>query len=149
MQTMLAAFRLSLVAALLTVLAGCASADKSEEVVTPEARAQQRWDALLAGDFLKAYTYLSPGMRSEMTAEAYAAQIGARPIRWGAAEVVGAECGEEGDGNLCRVSVKVDFTAPANTPGLKRLGATTVLVERWILVDGQWYFVSRKVAAGR
>lgn len=149
MHKFAAVLRLSLFALLLSLLVACAGAGKPEAVVPPEQRAQQRWDALLAGDFTKAFSYLSPGMRSESTAEAYAAQMGARPIRWKSAEVLSADCEAEGAPGLCRVTVRVEFTAPASTPGVRRMGASTALTERWILVDGQWHFVSRSVAAGR
>lgn len=150
MSTAVRALRIPFLALALTLLAGCAaSGGKSVATVPPEERAQQRWDALLAGDFIKAYGFLSPGMRSESTAEAYAAQMSVRPVKWQAAEVAGAECEADDAGGLCRVTVRVTFTAPANTPGVKQLGSTTSLIERWIQVDGQWYFVSRHVALGR
>ena len=131
------------------LLSACAGTGRSVTAVTPEQRAQERWDLLLAGDFVKAYEYLSPGMRSESTAEAYAAQMGVRPVKWTAAKVLGADC-DSGDGEgLCRVTVKVDFTVPASIPGVKRLSSSSSLVERWIRIDGEWFHVSRGVALGR
>ncbi|GIX34526.1 MAG: hypothetical protein KatS3mg126_0305 [Lysobacteraceae bacterium] len=127
------------------LLAGCAATGARQDVPA-EVRAQERWDALLAGDFVKAWGYLSPGARSRGSAEAYAAQMKARPVRWKSAEVLGVECPEP---ELCKVTVKVGFTAPANMPRVGKLAASSAVIEKWIRLDGQWYYVPREIGLSR
>lgn len=131
------------------LLAGCSAKLTKSAAATPEQRAQERWDALLARDFQKAFTYLSPGMRSASTPDAYAAQMGVRPVKWKGARVLESDCTDDAAAEACRVTVQIDFTVPASIPGIKELSSTSSLSERWIRVDGVWYYVSRQVALGQ
>lgn len=135
------------------LLAACAthvSKPTAQEAATPEARAQQRWDALLAKDYAKAFTYLSPGMRSGMNTENYGQQMQMRPVKWSAAKVIGSDCGDDlADKELCRVNVEVNFSVSGVVPGVKTMDGVSVVEERWIRVDDNWYYVSRQVAIGR
>src|SRR4051812_42141290 len=67
-------------------LAGCASLDKAPELVVRE-RATQRWSALVAEDFEKAYTYMPPSYRAATPFERYKNSFKGA-IKWVGAEVV-------------------------------------------------------------
>ena len=93
-------------------------------------RAQQRWDALVAGDVAKAYSFLSPGTRQAVTLVQYSGGI--RLGFWKKVQVQGVECPKE---DLCEASVLAEY----------QRGQTiaTPLRERWILSEGNWWYVQR------
>lgn len=135
-------------ALLLTLVAGCANSPGKPAAPpqTPEARAQSRWDALIGKDFVKAFEYLSPGARSELSPEAYASQMAVRPVRWKQAIVAGAECESE---DACTVTVNIKFDVPSNQPSVGNMGTTAPVQERWIRLEGVWYHVPKHIALGR
>ena len=132
-------------------LAGCAGAPattRSEaKGVAPkdvEARAQARWDLLVAGKAAEAYDYFSPGYRQVKDRATYAADIAVRPVRWTKAEVKGSECPP--DLQVCDVTVEVHYTVESSLPGVGTLASYSPIVERWIETEGSWYFVPKEVA---
>jgi hypothetical protein len=129
--------RLIIVPALLALLAACASTPKP--VLSPEEavalRAQERWDHLIAGNTERAWDYLSPGARSMLDRDGYVTGMRSRPVRWLEAEVVEARCESES----CSVDVFVKTEAPMPFAGT--VPGQTVLSERWVSLDGSWYFV--------
>ena len=98
-----------------------------EDVV--KERAQARWDAMVKSDFKTAYGYLSPGSRSTVTADGWAATL--RSGYWKSAVVEKAVC----DGpERCEAHVSVE----ANTRG----GTFRIpFREPWIKVSGVWWFL--------
>jgi hypothetical protein len=119
----------------LLALAGCASTPSGGAAATPEAvqasvtaRAGARWDAIVKNDLDRAYTYLSPGSREAISLEKYRASARPRDFREGKVDTVTCEA------DACRVRVLVTYDHP------KMKGITTPIVESWIIVDGQaWY----------
>ena len=114
-------------------LVGCAAVKPKtpeEEVIE---RANARWAALVAGDFAKAYTYLTPSYRKVVSSKVYAGSFGtaAKPI---SAEVVRAACYVE----ECDLGVSVDLEIALPYKGLQRLSSGRE--ERWVREDGQWYY---------
>ncbi|NWG73170.1 MAG: hypothetical protein HXY24_00930 [Rubrivivax sp.] len=127
--------RRALVAALLTgALAGCASlSGKPEDVV--RARAQARWDALLKGDYERAYGYITPGGRAVVPYATYRGRIG-NAVTWKSAEVASVTCETL---EKCTVKVKVTYL-----PAVRRAAIGTIerfLDETWVVDAGQWWFV--------
>jgi hypothetical protein len=120
-------------------LAGCAttpSGGGSAAPASPEAvkaavtaRANARWDALVKNDIDRAYTFLSPASREATTLEKYKATARRREFREGKVDSVSCEA------DACRVRVLVTYDHP------KMKGITTPVVESWIIVDGQAWFV--------
>ena len=136
-------------AALLALtLGGCAtgggtstSADAPETASKPrdkragvEARAQERWDLLIAGKAGEAYDYLSPGVRSRQTREQYQVTIMQRPVKWLAAKVNESSC----EGDSCLVAVEVQYRAAIPSSGVPPMEMPAFLEERWLKVDGVW-----------
>ena len=75
-----------LLAAGVLALAGCAGLQPQTTEQLVQQRAQQRWDALLAGDFAKAWTYTPASYRARVKQDDYRDQFG-RGGRWTAATV--------------------------------------------------------------
>lgn len=124
---------------IMALLAGCQTSQgltttaKTENAQVTEqkvmARAQARWNALLAKDLDKAYDFLSPAMRSTMSRDVYKLRI--NPSFWRGAKVKSATCREE----VCDVKVEIAIMA------LENLSVDQVLEEKWIFNQGQWWFV--------
>lgn len=96
-------------------------------------RAQQRADALVAGNMAGAYEFLSPGTRSTLSLEAYRASV----VRkfWKAAKVDGVKCV---DLDVC----KVDLIVTYDLREIKSISSR--LTETWLRESGRWWFVPRK-----
>ncbi len=123
-------------------LAACAS-------VTPESenpdnliaeRAQARWDALLSGDYRKAYSFYSPGYRSTTSAEDLAFEIRTRRVLWTSAQYKEHSCQE----NSCTVSFEVGFTVNRPVPGLDKWDSSEIMEEKWVKTGGEWWYVPHK-----
>lgn len=91
------------------------------------ARAQQRWDALLAGDVEKAYGFLSPGARQTRSFASYSAMI--RKGFWAKAVVEGVVCPST---SVCKVTVVVDYNFRGSL-------VSSPVSEDWVFADGQWW----------
>lgn len=127
--------RLSVLAALaVTALVGCAGLTSSvppEQVVRQ--LATQRWQALLSGDFDKAYEFTTPSYRQIKSAATYRLQKQALLVKWISAEVVGAKC----DGPKCDLFYKLEFKplVPMRFDGTLFSGNSEV----WVFEGGQWW----------
>ena len=118
-------------------LAACAGTGKSNGI---EARAQTRWDLVLAGNLAEAYEYLSPGVRSSIGSFDYQRSLLITAVRWTSAEVLEAECSED----ACSVKVNVDFMVVGALPGVTKFEGKQVITENWVRMDGQWWFVPKE-----
>jgi len=115
------------------VAVGCAGISGAPE--TPEqavkARAQERWNALVAGQLDKAYAYITPSGRSTLPIEIYRSRLS--NASWRGAKVTAAVCEAE----VCDVDVTLDIYVLPNLPHQQPIS------EKWLLVDGKWWFVYR------
>lgn len=96
-------------------------------------RATERWQALIASDFPRAYTYGTPSFRSIVPQENYRIRFGAG-VTWLGAEVMGVECPEE---TKCIAKIRIDFK-----PLLGRntnAKYSSQVDETWLLDNGQWW----------
>lgn len=123
-----------LVAGLMLVAAGCASAPadvtKDREAIVKE-RSQARWDALVADKLDVAYGYYSPASRSVMSLQDFIRSI--KSGFWKAARVDEVECQGE---DSCEVGVTIEYQ-------IQGARAKTPLRESWIRADGQWWYVKK------
>ena len=113
------------------VIAGCAlpeSMRRPDKEVVAE-KAQQRWDALVKGDFATAYRYISPAGRKTVTQAAYASQLKAG--FWTGAKVQDVRCPTA---EACEVDVTVEYQALG-------LRTKTPVREQWVKADSDWWFV--------
>jgi hypothetical protein len=128
-------FRSAILAAA-AALAACAAPVKKDDGAAVEARALERWNLLIAHKAEKAYDYLTPGFRQTVTREKYASDKNDVAVRWQAATAGGHRC----EGDTCTVTVMVDSLV--KMPGIgKPQNAKFPSEERWIRIDGTWYYL--------
>ncbi len=120
-------------------LSACATAPESAGNSIAE-RAQDRWDALLAGNFETAYGFYSPGYRSSTSMFDLAFEIRSRRVRWTSAQYKEHRCAE----NSCTVLFDVGYTVNIPVPGVNKWDGKDVLEEKWVKTDGQWWFLPKK-----
>lgn len=110
-------------------LAGCAAlGSKPEDVV--KRRAEERWSALIAGQYEKAYDYLAPSSRKILVREQYRHLFGSA-ARWEKAEVVDVRC----ERDTCKTRVRLTVQIMAR--GAPK--ASPEVTEDWLLDEGQWW----------
>ena len=111
--------------------AGCAlqSAPKSDDAVV-EARAKERWQALVAGDVPKAYEFLSPGSKTVYSLDLY--RNGMRPGFWKAVDIEKVECA----GDICEVSTQMSYV-------YNGMAIKTPAKESWIREKGVWWYLHK------
>ena len=114
-------------------LGACASmrGDAPQDLV--KLRANDRWTALVAGDFDKAYGFITPGFRAVVPTSTYRSRTGAA-VKWVGAEVNQITCPEPGK---CDVQIRMDYVPVLG--GRSGAKYTTYLDEAWLLEDGQWW----------
>ena len=127
---------------LLAVMAGvmflvaCAGTGETKHHPVEE-RAQQRWDALLKGDFDTAYTFYSPGYRSANSRVDFEISYRTRKVAIYQAKVLGSDCSAE----ACDVTTEVGYRVGSPVPGVSKWDSTSNLQERWVKTEGKWWFV--------
>jgi len=120
----------------LVILVSCLAACTESEPQPIDERAEARWNYLIEQKFEEAWEYYSPGFRQTTPKIDFARDMVRRPIRWLDASVVGWECEEE----VCEVRLSVSYQ-PVGAPNeISRMRMSRVIEERWILVDGQWWY---------
>lgn len=124
------------VVVVLMLSAGCASTVTSPDAVAKQEsdeqalvrRAQERWDALLAMNFEKAYGYISPGGRLKYSLEEYSKRV--RGEFWRGTKAKSAACQPD----YCVVTLDFQY----EVSGLK---LSQAINETWIQDGGVWWFV--------
>src|SRR5262249_22257785 len=123
---------------LMAALAGCGPVKPESDAVL-EKRSVERWNLLIAHHAEKAYDFLSPGTRSVQTREKYAADKNDTALHWKSVEYVGRTC-ETND--ACTVQLKGSYSANMSARMGHDVNAITMQWERWIRVDGQWFYLA-------
>ena len=95
-------------------------------------RAQARWDALIAGEWPKAYRYMAPSYRALVEEKRYVNQFGGG-VGWVSANVVNVFCEPERCTVTMRVSYRVALAGRSAPP------AETYFEETWVREDSQWW----------
>lgn len=124
-------------AGLLAVMTGCAGlggAPAGPETVV-QARANQRWQLLLAGKLDDAYQMLAPGYRAVKSADGYKGDL-SPSVKWISAEILNISCQSA---ESCDAKVRLEVKPVLATGGTSRANIVTHFDEKWILVDGQWW----------
>jgi hypothetical protein len=121
--------------------AGCASGptwdDKQRGVL--EQRVRERWHALVARDFEKAWEYCSPAYRARFSKQLYVKKF-SYGVKW---ELTGVEIvNYDGAAAVASVVVRVMSEPTKQTSSASvAIGAIpTTLRERWIFAEGRWWF---------
>src|SRR5665647_406543 len=113
-------------------LAACANLGGGDPEAQVRQRATERWQALVAGQFSRAYSYNTPGFRAVVSPDGYRNRFGSA-VTWLGAEVIRVNCPEA---KKCEAVLRVDFK-----PTLSRQKAgniSTHVDETWLFEDGQW-----------
>ncbi len=108
-----------------------------------DARAQARWDALLADDYATAWEYLPPEMREIQSQEDYSVAMANRSVIWTRAEVQGTEC--DPNGEVCTVIVAIFYRVSRGLVGVESMDSVRTIHERWIRLDDAWYFIADRL----
>lgn len=115
------------------LLTACSEKDPKEVI---NVKAMERWDALKAKDINKAYTYLSPSMRELTTANVYEKTKGGA-VDYEDIQIREISCPGENP-EVCNVKVYIAGVFRAkNTP------ISTVVNEKWVKEDGDWWFYDK------
>lgn len=130
--------RLSVLAVILSVSACAVIQPKTDEERVFQL-AEKRQAALLAYDFKKAYTFMSPGYRELNTVEKLRSNY-AGVYSWKSSEVLGATCEDD----VCKVNVEVfvdiGLMQSTKTPDDERVLVPRVNRETWLKMDNKWWF---------
>lgn len=123
----------------LSVLAGCATVSAPAEE-TVARRAQSRFDALVARDYKAAYEFFTPSFREKFDYDTY---IRSRPPRavFLSGKVLKVTCTTD---TSCDVEMESSYKSPAGVKAAPKGEVTRVTPERWVKVDGQWWFYQEK-----
>lgn len=123
----------------LVPLTGCVS--NNSLLATPESivahRAQERWNHLVADDYVRAYSYLVPAYRAVVSVENYRDRFGSGAA-WKDPMVKSVNCETE---DRCTVDIRLGVTVVARGFGGKPLESN--LIETWLKEDGQWWFYQK------
>ena len=126
--------------------AASAASEAQGAELTPEGkavkqRAQERWDALVARDFERAWAYLEPAKRKEIEQKDYKDKFGEAGGLLGV-EVLNVKC------TTGRCAAFVRLNAQMGAPGFAqgKLNVTTHSEEEWVLQDGQWWYRGKRQA---
>lgn len=109
-----------------------------------EARVEQRWKLLIAGDGEKAYDFLTAGVRSSLNRSTYANDMRSRPVRWVSVEALDGQC--EATSCSVRVFMTVKFSMQAT--GVREMQTQSAITERWIEVGGGWFHIPDQYLEG-
>ena len=125
--------------ALLTTLlvSACATLPGLTPQEQVRARATQRWQALMAYDYAKAYEFATPAYRALVTPASYRSRQGAALQRT-SAKVFSVDCPAP---DTCTARIEVGVKPPLGS----RYGAeiTAPVDENWVLENGQWWLMER------
>ena len=114
-------------------LSACASLDTGTPQTQITKRATERWQALIALDFARAYTYGTPSFRAVVPQDNYRIRFGAG-VTWLGAEVMGVECP---DTTKCIAKIRIDYkTLLGRNSGAKY---SAQVDETWLYDAGQWW----------
>lgn len=136
MQPMVRRLSLLALVAAGALLSACASFQtKPEDAVTK--RANARWQALLKGDMVKAYTYSASGFRAVVDIEGFKRRTGIAG-RWLGARVTNVSCDTP---VRCKVVINLEFSTLI--PGFSKDRMSTHIDETWLFEDGQWWIFQK------
>lgn len=126
--------RLCVVAAAAAALLGCASTPPAPPQDNVRQLATQRWQALLAKDYKRAYDMSAPAYRKLNSVELYTTRKMSVPVRWLSAKVVRVDCESEE-----RCTARVEIESRPIAPNAPRMPLVGVISETWVRDGGQWW----------
>jgi uncharacterized protein YchJ len=129
-------------AAAALALAACSPVKPAKPGVQDDAALEklsvERWNLLIAHKAEQAYDFLSPGTRATQSRESYASEMNNRPVHWKSVEYIDRKCD---DPDACTLQLRAAFTVTMSARMGKDVDAVTILWERWVRLDGHWYYL--------
>jgi len=125
----------------LAACGGSASVKSPANDTALEKRSVERWNLLIAHKAEKAYDYLSPGTRTTESREKYAADMNNRPVHWQSVSYIDRKCD---DPDACTLQMQAAFSVNMSARMGTDVQSVTLLWERWIRVNGQWYYLPER-----
>jgi hypothetical protein len=111
---------------------------------SPEERSIAKWTLLINRNFAEAWEFMTPGARSTMDRETYDATMRGRPVNWLGVRFVEKRCDNE---DSCVVSLEVPFQVGLGR-GVGMVTAPSFVAERWLRLDGVWYYAPADFTPG-
>ena len=123
------------------MLAACSTLETKEpsDVERVSARAQARWDFLIAEDYAQAFGLLSPAQRSARNVDTYESDLRRSRVKWQSASVEDVVCEAE----VCEVKVKIEIRVVGAVPGRNQYEVQQFLHEQWIQAENEWWYVPK------
>lgn len=112
--------------------AGCAPAVNAPPDKIVAELANERWVALIDGDYAKAYEFTAPSFRAVVDLKTYQKKFAGGGVVWSGAKTSKVAC----EADKCNVTVDVTGTALAGTTRLTR---TVPVSEVWVLEKNRWW----------
>lgn len=128
----------ALLALALLALAACATVPQQADPLI--SRAQARWNAMVAGEYEKAYAYYSPGFRSAISQTDFVLDMRVKRVRWTAAAYRDHNC----EDNVCTVRFDIEYEALKPVPGVDKYNGKAVNEDNWVKTGGEWWYVPKK-----
>lgn len=122
-----------LVLSVCLALAACAGVSTGNQKDLVRQRATEHWQALVAGEFNRAYTYIIPSFRAVVSADRYRSRFGTA-VTWVGNEVLDVNCPEA---DRCVARSRIDFKPTISRK--KDMILATYVDETWLFQEGQWW----------
>jgi hypothetical protein len=111
---------------------------------SPEERSIARWTLLINRNFAEAWEFQTPGARSVTGRDDYVTTMSARPVNWLGVRFIEKRCETE---DSCLVSLELQFQAALGR-GIGVVTAPSFIAERWLRLDGAWYYAPADLSQG-
>lgn len=111
---------------------------------SPEERAVAKWISVINRDFATAWEFQTPGARSIVDRDQYVEQMRGRPVAWIGVRFIEKQCESE---DSCLISLEIPFQVGMGR-GVGLVTAPSFIAERWLRLDGVWYYAPADLASG-
>lgn len=118
-------------------MSGCASLEPGKPEDQVRMRATERWQALVKGEFIRAYEYNTPGFKAVVTPDGFRNRFGGSVV-WQNAEAINVNCPEP---SRCIATIRLSYK-----PILAKQSAepvTTHFEETWLREERQWWLFQK------
>jgi uncharacterized protein YchJ len=123
------------------LLSACSTVKPRQDDAALEKLPIERWNLLIAHQAEKAYDYLSPGTRLTESREKYAQEMNNRPVHWEKVDYIDRKCD---DPDACTVQLRAAYSVNMSARLGHDVHSVTLLWERWIRLDGHWYYLENR-----
>lgn len=107
-------------------------------------RALSRWQAMIAMDWEKAYSYYSPGSRELKSLAVFSNHMQTAPMIRKSAKIQSIQCEEE----MCDLNIELTYIYVGSMDAMRGQETTSILKEKWLFADGNWWYTDVAAAKG-